>query len=882
MSTLQGPSLVEGQWESALSGAGSSTSVVAGYWRYTTGTAAAGPGKVARRSTVAASITDCLIISRYRYVSGLAQFADVCLAGDATLDGTGYFLRHRPTNGTVEAVRSINFAVQSMGPAISLPMSTGQIVQSKFSRVAGVVKAKVWSGTEPTTGGPDGDGYQVKFTDAAPLGAGRVGFAINGDTAAGAVCEWDASFLYVTTGDDPTLAAPPAPAPVTESTGSGVWQAVSGVYQPLTLSTAPVVAAEGAFGFAIPRGGLPMPAGTTWRQRVDTAPDSELYVDTVNSVYSHAAPVGPATTSFDEQYAGADGAAWAAARWAAPGGTASTTYTIVGNRGRMVTSGAAGSFPSASRRSLLADTLDGTVTFQGPLPATGTVRIIARERANGAPTDDRLGLGFAINRSYTGTIPQVQLVDFTFGASWPNTVAADRAVAFPTLGASGEVIVELTMAGATAQMRVWTPETARPATAQVSATGLASITGGLALVAYHNDGGTYEINSLTVGTQAVNGTTLRDRFLQMRTDNYGEVALNFEKYNIGFHDLRGRGFPIKDVVFNRDGYGFTPADLYDEALGAHMKGMPFFNGCRPAVGTDRALAVLSDTPGVPGGTQLHEIWQAYRQPEERFKIDNNDTPTAFPLPPNLPGGGHPNAMISGDGAYWTGMEAGREKNTATANVSGAFPNSKGSAATGLPNSYGCVSMWEARQIIEGYTHPTDPGQNVTATGAGGPVRADTGLRANGEPVINHALNMALSDCKTGVFSWPASREDGTDTNVNAIMQGLRIRIDPAVTSAQLAAATSADGKGITPLGKAIAEAIKRYGIFVTDKTYSSIVMTTESGAFHRSQTGTDPWGAFQGTGAAGGWSAGVGGFEILRGIPWDKLQFLRKDYGKPA
>lgn len=373
---------------------------------------------------------------------------------------------------------------------------------------------------------------------------------------------------------------------------------------------------------------------------------------------------------------------------------------------------------------------------------------------------------------------------------------------------------------------------------------------------------------------------LRAKFLAMRVANYGEVALNIEKYNIVFHNLIGRGLPVKDVVFNRD-YTYTPDTMYREDLGAHFRGMPYDVRNKPAIGTDRSMAVLSDSPIAGGRAQLHEFWQTYLDTEVGY-TDNNQAyfvPNR-PLPPDRLDG-PPNGITAVPAAgYWTAMEGGRQKDTFTADVSGAFPQAKGSAATGLPNSYGCVAMWEADQIINGFTHPTDPSQNVVATPAAGPVRADTGLRANGDPVIGHALNCAITDAKAGMFSWPAQRSDGGDTSVDAIMEGQRIRLDPSITSAQLAARTNpSDGKPITPLGKAIAETLKRYGFIITDRTYSSIVMTTEGSAFVKSMTGVDPWGTFN---VAGGYTNGVGGFEILRGMPWDQLQFLKKDWGKPV
>ena len=632
---------------------------------------------------------------------------------------------------------------------------------------------------------------------------------------------------------------------------------------------------EQALTFAIPRGGIPLPADSTWKKRVDTAPDSDLYVDLAAGVYSHEVPQSAPQTLADEQFTGANGAAWSNL-WAAPVANGST-FTIQGNRGRMVS---AANYAAAQRNLAVPAREDFVLSFDLPFPpANSNIRIGGRIRDNVSPDDDKAGLFCNLS----GVFNEVQLTDFAPGTGqfFPNRPVEARRTPLPTPGASNRLRGELIGQGSNAELRFWTPETSRPAAAQLTASNVSVAAGLLGIVAGAQGATTFDIDYVTVTGTTGLGKTLRAKFLRMMEENYGGVALNISAYNVVFHDLRRRGLPIKDVVFNRD-YTYTPDTMYREDNGAHFRGVPYDPRVRPSIGTDRAIAIASDPPGgypADGSDdmQLWEGWQLYFHTDTGFTDQNNQPYVPLrPLPPDRLDGPPEGISAVPVGGYFRAMEAGRMKSTKNSDRSGAFPNGKGSAATGLPNSLGVVALWEWKQIFEGYTDPNDPGMNVIATPPGTPVRADTGLRANGTPVIAHALNMAITDAKYGEHSWPATRSDGGDTSVDAIMEGLRWRFDPTVTSAQLAARTDENGRPITIMAKSIAETGKVFGGLITDRTYSAIIMTSEGTAFIESVSGFDPYGKYPTPGV--GWTQGVGGFEILGGIPWDKIQFLKKDW----
>lgn len=132
--------------------------------------------------------------------------------------------------------------------------------------------------------------------------------------------------------------------------------------------------------------------------------------------------------------------------------------------------------------------------------------------------------------------------------------------------------------------------------------------------------------------------------------------------------------------------------------------------------------------------------------------------------------------------------------------------------------------------------------------------------------IRHALGIALVDLEAHhVVSWPATRSDGYNPKhaPNRIPEGLRFRLDPRV---------EVDALPLHPVGKLIAKAAQTYGFVVWDKA-GAITLRAENPKAYTQRGQRDPWPElFQGKPA---WS-------ILSGFPWDKLQFLPMDYGKPG
>lgn len=128
--------------------------------------------------------------------------------------------------------------------------------------------------------------------------------------------------------------------------------------------------------------------------------------------------------------------------------------------------------------------------------------------------------------------------------------------------------------------------------------------------------------------------------------------------------------------------------------------------------------------------------------------------------------------------------------------------------------------------------------------------------------IEHAVSLVLVD--TGKdFSYPANRSDGQDAAKNAIPLGSRIRLDPSV---------DVEALPMSPVGKAIARAAQKYGFLVVD-TSGAVAVIGENGVPQERATGTDPWKQVLG---------GTPTYEVLKGFPWSKVQFVEKDHAMPA
>lgn len=130
--------------------------------------------------------------------------------------------------------------------------------------------------------------------------------------------------------------------------------------------------------------------------------------------------------------------------------------------------------------------------------------------------------------------------------------------------------------------------------------------------------------------------------------------------------------------------------------------------------------------------------------------------------------------------------------------------------------------------------------------------------------IDHAIFISLAEVESATkFSWPATRSDGWNPNnvPNRPMQGQRLRLDPRV---------NVDSLKLTPIAKMVAKAAQEYGFVIGDKG-DAVAIMAESGHPYEAVTGKNPWVAKLN---------GVAPHHIFANFPWDKMQFLPRDYGK--
>lgn len=180
------------------------------------------------------------------------------------------------------------------------------------------------------------------------------------------------------------------------------------------------------------------------------------------------------------------------------------------------------------------------------------------------------------------------------------------------------------------------------------------------------------------------------------------------------------------------------------------------------------------------------------------------------------------------GGGWQACWGGRIQNASKSD--GVFPGYYGTTATGLPFLGGQITAEELRR---------------------------------GE--IRHAIGISLVDVERwDIFSWPAHRSDGYNpTKVpNRIAEGQRFRLDPEI---------NVDALKIHPVAKIVAKAAQKYGFVVWDKA-GALSLRAQNPKSYTALGGEDPYKLLFG---------GTPSYALLNGFPWDRLQFLPMNYGKP-
>lgn len=153
---------------------------------------------------------------------------------------------------------------------------------------------------------------------------------------------------------------------------------------------------------------------------------------------------------------------------------------------------------------------------------------------------------------------------------------------------------------------------------------------------------------------------------------------------------------------------------------------------------------------------------------------------------------------------------------------------------------------------------------TTATGLpflGGQITAEELQRGE----IRHAIGISLVELeRSGIFSWPANRSDGSNPNnaANRIAEGQRFRLDPTI---------NVDALALHPVAKVIAKAAQKYGFVVWDRA-GAVGLRAQNPASYTTLGQVNPYTALFG---------GTAQYAVLNNFPWSRVQFLPMNYGKP-
>ncbi len=120
--------------------------------------------------------------------------------------------------------------------------------------------------------------------------------------------------------------------------------------------------------------------------------------------------------------------------------------------------------------------------------------------------------------------------------------------------------------------------------------------------------------------------------------------------------------------------------------------------------------------------------------------------------------------------------------------------------------------------------------------------------------ITHALEMTLPDTSAAGFVWPANRTDGTSNDANSIPEGTRFRLKPSVNLSAL---------HLSPAALAIATAIQRYGMIVSD-TAGAVALEAQDPTPMMREGKPNPYAKL----------LSGGSYETLNAVPWSQLEAI--------
>jgi hypothetical protein len=184
-------------------------------------------------------------------------------------------------------------------------------------------------------------------------------------------------------------------------------------------------------------------------------------------------------------------------------------------------------------------------------------------------------------------------------------------------------------------------------------------------------------------------------------------------------------------------------------------------------------------------------------------------------------------------------------------------------------------LWQAKKDANGKWIACWGGKLANASKTSGVMPKPYGTTATGLPFlggqitaeelergeIKHAIGISLIEIDHfNVYSWPANRSDGWNPEKvkNRIAEGQRFRFDPTI---------DVDTLNVSRAAKIIFKAGQKYGFVVWDRAGAVSIRAQNIASYP-----TNPYPALFDNKPA---------YDVIKNLPWTRIQFLPMNYGKP-
>lgn len=161
-------------WVTGSNTTGATATIDSNRGRWGTGTS--GTGRVSRRVNTGASTYSDLEFTGEIELSSGNNFPQICLRCDANVDTERGYQLTINRFGTMQIVRIPSAYSGAVVATQSRTFVASTVYKFRFRAIGGLIQARVWTGTEPTT-------WDLQYTDSSPLAAGYAGITVGNGAA---------------------------------------------------------------------------------------------------------------------------------------------------------------------------------------------------------------------------------------------------------------------------------------------------------------------------------------------------------------------------------------------------------------------------------------------------------------------------------------------------------------------------------------------------------------------------------------------------------------------------------------------------------------------------------------------------------------------------